>query len=357
MLRKVILFVAVLGLISCEKDNITETLPTYKWELVSEMSNRNFVTGTVINDDIVLMSKDSVVTFDAQHKILKTQIIAGKKSVETRSPYILEKTDIVGIPTYYFPNPGSTDSIAIRFQKINSDFITIVDHNQIPGFETRGYKTRMFKSNIMSNYGGDFSVIMHGWNKSDSSATNSTDDYYHILRINIRQTASLSSSIDKMIEIPELPFFKSPEKYNLIRFKDFDFILASDGTHVIDDNGYKNKIESTQAIFKDSDNLMQLRGNSVFASEDGLTWTKQLDIENNVDWSTTNVVRLFDNILIDYGVSKWLKYVDLETGKTENITDNGLPDANCTFIIDLNGYYYLGLENESVYRIKKNQIF
>ena len=78
-----------------------------------------------------------------------------------------------------------------------------------------------------------------------------------------------------MIDIPELPFFESPEKYDLVRFKDYDYILASDGTHVISVNGYKEKLESTQAIFKDSVSIMQLRGNSLYISNDGSTWTKK----------------------------------------------------------------------------------
>ncbi|MGQ1948692.1 hypothetical protein ACT3CD_16495 [Geofilum sp. OHC36d9] len=87
MIKKLIFIVAIIGLISCEKEK-TETTPEYSWEKITEMSNRNFTTGTVINDQLVLMSKDSIVTFDKDHKILNTQIISGEKSVETRSAYI-----------------------------------------------------------------------------------------------------------------------------------------------------------------------------------------------------------------------------------------------------------------------------
>ncbi|MGQ1948691.1 hypothetical protein ACT3CD_16490 [Geofilum sp. OHC36d9] len=204
----------------------------------------------------------------------------------------------------------------------------------------------------MSNYGDDFSVIMHGWDKSDVSGTDKTDDYYSILRVNVNQTGGLSGNVDKMIEIPELPFFNSPEKYDLVRFKDFDYVLTSDGTYVISGNGYQTKIESTQAIFKDSENVMQLSGNAVFISNDGSSWTKKIDIESNVNWSTTKVSNMFDNLLIDYGWSMWLKYADLETGKTYNITDKGLSDSDGAFLLKFNGYYYYGLENELVYRIK-----
>ncbi len=354
MIKKLLFIIAIIGLISCEKEEI-DTNSEYSWEKIIEMSNRNFTTGTVINNQLVLMSKDSIFTFDKDHNIINTQIIPGEKSVETRSAYIFENAEILSIPIYYFPNPGSTDSISISFQEIGSNQKSEVEHMQIPNYQTRGYKTRMFESDIMSNHGDDFSVIMHGWDKSDASGMDNSDDYYCILRIKVNQTGGLSSTVDKMIDVTELPFFESPKKYDLVRFKDFDYVLASDGTHVINDNGYLEKIESTQAIFKDSENIMQLRGNSVYTSNDGSTWTKKVDIETNVNWSTTTVANIFDNLLIDFGWSQWLKYSNLETGKTDNITDKGLSDSDGAFFIEFNGYYYYGLENGLVYRIKTNE--
>jgi hypothetical protein len=351
MIKKLLFVVAVFGLISCE-DEKKETLPKYSWEEITDMSNRNFTTGAVINDQLVLMSKDWIITFDNDHNIINTQIISGEKSVETRSAYLLENSTILSIPIYYFPNPGSTDSISISFQVIGSDQKFNIEHIQIPNYQTRGYKTRRFKSDIMSNYGDDFSIIMHSWDKSDVSGMDNTDDYYSILRIKVNQSGGLSGNVDKMIDIPELPFLESLKKYDLIRFKDFDYVLASDGTYVISGNGYQTKIESTQAIFKDSENIMQLRGNSIFESNDGSTWTEKIDIQTNVDWSTTKVAKKIDNLLIDFGWSKWLKYADLVTGKTDNITYKGLSDSYGSFFIKFNGYYYYGLENGLVYRIK-----
>lgn len=356
MIKKLLFIAAIVGFISCEKEK-TETTPENSWEKITEMSSRNFTTGTVINDQLVLMSKDSIVTYDKDHNIINTQIISGEKSDETRSAYILENTSILSIPIYYFPNPVSTDSISISFQEIGSNQQSNIEHVQFPNYQTRGYKTRMFESDVMSNHGDDFSVILHGWDKSDESSMDNTDDYYCILRINVNQTGGLSTTVAKMIDITELPFFQSPIKYDLVRFKDFDYVLASDGTHVINENGYLEKIESTQAIFKDSENIMQLRGNSIFVSNDGLTWTKKIDILTNVDWSLTRVAKTIDNIVIDYGWSQWLKYVDLETGKTDNITNKGLSDSNGAFFIKFNGYYYYGLENGLVYRIKTAEAF
>ena len=355
MVKKTFVIAVTAALIGCQKElPETELIPT--WEKVSEMSSRNFTTAAVLNNEIVLMSKDSIVTFDSDHKIVKTQTIYGEKSIETRSPYILENFDILSIPTYYFPRPGSTDSISIRFQKIDNDITSVVEHKQFPNYQTRGYKTRLFKSDIMSSYGEFFSIIMHSWNKSDNTAKDNTDDYFSILRITINHKSGLSSNVNKMIDIPELPFYESPKKYDLVRFKDYDFILASDGTHVISENGYKEKLESTQAIFKVSNRIMQLRGNSIYMSNDGSLWTKKTDIQSNVDWGTSKIAKVIDNVLIDYGWSQWVKYADLETGKTDYITENGLTDSEGAFFIEFNSFYYYGLENGMVYRIKKDNV-
>ena len=83
---------------------------------------------------------------------------------------------------------------------------------------------------------------------------------------------------------------------------------------------------------------------------------KRIDIQSNVDWSISRIVKVIDNVLIDYGWSQWVKYADLETGKTFNITDNGLSDYGGAFFFEFNGFYYYGLENGIVYRMKKDEI-
>lgn len=361
-MRKLILFVVLIGLISCEK-NDSDNNPAPKWELVSEMSNRYLLAGKVLNDNLILMSNDSILTYNTSNRIINSRLIPGRKSIGTHSPFRFDNSDLIGLPTYFPNNPGRLDSLAINIYKLNSDLNTTIEYTQIPEIDTKGYVTpvntgccREVEYNFMSNYDNRLSVLLVGWDKSDSSSMDNSDNYYRILRINITQSSNLTSIVDKIIGIQELPFFESFSKYDLISFKNFDFVVTSDGTYVISENGFHSKLESTQAMFKYSDKLYQLRANSLYVSNDGLTWNKKVDISIEVDWSLTTKAVLIENTLIDYGWTGWLKKSNILTGESELITHEGLPDSDCSFIIDFNNYLYLGLDNGLVYRIEKNKV-
>jgi hypothetical protein len=142
----------------------------------------------------------------------------------------------------------------------------------------------------------------------------------------------------------------------VVSFRNLDFVVTSDGTYVINENGFHHKLESTQAMFKTADQLYQLRGNSIYITSDGLTWNKEVEISGEIDWSLTRRARLINNTLIDFGWTGWLKMADIMTGESELMTNEGLYDSNCSFLLEYNNYLYLGLDIGLVYRIEKTKV-
>jgi hypothetical protein len=181
--RKLILFSILLGLISCERNN-PNPKPAPEWELVPIMSNHNLFTGKVVNDNLILMSKDSILTFNTSLEIVNTQLIPGRKANGTHSPYVFENSDLIGLPTYFTNHPGRLDSLAINICRINSDLNTTIDYKQIPESKTTGFVTpvntescREVEYNFMSDYENRLSVLLVGWDKLSSDYLDNSDDY------------------------------------------------------------------------------------------------------------------------------------------------------------------------------------
>ena len=341
------------AIMACEKQ--PKEVVVQQWELVKNISNRKFCNACVVDGNLILMSLDSVVSFDKNLQQIKSHFIDSKKDGNFVAPYAFDNQGIIAMPVYA-NHAGRLDSLGIYFYNVKNNSKIIFDYSEIPQTDINGYVA----TDMMSNYGNKFSIVLERFDRNYIYPESNGNTSYKVLNINFSDVENLNYSVENLINFVD--YAKIP-RYNrhihriFLSYKDKYYVSnalnALYGTYIVDKNGFTE--EHNVFYFLNSDTIYRISNQYLQESNDGITWTYKTTFDDEYFWNIEHKAKIFGNYVIRFEYAGLLGKADMLTGKTELSNANGLQNEFCDFFVEYNDYFYLGICG-NIYRIKKNEI-
>ncbi|MDR0829570.1 MAG: hypothetical protein LBN95_05610 [Prevotellaceae bacterium] len=339
------------GITACEKEQPKQSVP--KWEIVQNLSNRNFRNACVFDDKLVLLSLDSVVCFDKSLQQIQIHFIEGIKDRNFAAPFVLDNQEVIVTPVYA-NHAGKLDSLAIYFYNLKNNKKTIFDYSQIPEIDKNGYVA----TDMMSNYDNKFSIVLTRFDAEYIYPESNNNTSFAILNIDFSDIENLNYSVNNNIYFPKnshISPYNLVTKRNFINYKNKYYISTPlYGTFIVDENGFKE--EQNGFYFLNSDVIYQISNQYLKESNDGENWNIKTTFDDVNFWNIEYDAKLYESSVLRFNYALSFGSADMVTGKTKLLNSEGLPSDYSDFLIEYDNYLYLGILG-NIFRIKKSEFF